>query len=30
MHTAYMSIRHGLLALLAQGPRYGYQLRAEF
>jgi DNA-binding PadR family transcriptional regulator len=42
MHTRYcatdtqyadfvgMSIRHGLLALLAQGPRYGYQLRAEF
>lgn len=25
-----MSIRHGLLSLLAQGPRYGYQLRAEF
>jgi DNA-binding PadR family transcriptional regulator len=25
-----MSIRHGLLALLARGPRYGYQLRAEF
>ncbi|MBC6459957.1 PadR family transcriptional regulator [Actinomadura sp. HBU206391] len=25
-----MSIRHGLLALLAQGPRYGYQLRTEF
>ncbi|MFD0851631.1 PadR family transcriptional regulator, partial [Actinomadura adrarensis] len=25
-----MSIRHGLLALLTQGPRYGYQLRAEF
>ncbi|GAB3682745.1 helix-turn-helix transcriptional regulator [Actinocorallia lasiicapitis] len=25
-----MSIRHGLLALLAQGPRYGYQLRSEF
>jgi DNA-binding PadR family transcriptional regulator len=25
-----MPIRHGLLALLAQGPRYGYQLRAEF
>ncbi|TYB43250.1 PadR family transcriptional regulator [Actinomadura chibensis] len=25
-----MSIRHGLLALLSQGPRYGYQLRAEF
>src|SRR5688572_9565473 len=34
-HTRYaycvgMSIRHGLLALLAQGPRYGYQLRTEF
>ena len=25
-----MSIKHGLLALLEQGPRYGYQLRAEF
>jgi DNA-binding PadR family transcriptional regulator len=25
-----MSIRHGLLALLEDGPRYGYQLRAEF
>ncbi|MEO3860048.1 PadR family transcriptional regulator [Acrocarpospora sp. B8E8] len=25
-----MSIRHGLLALLSQGARYGYQLRAEF
>ncbi|MEU8132069.1 PadR family transcriptional regulator [Streptodolium elevatio] len=25
-----MSIKHGLLALLDQGPRYGYQLRAEF
>ncbi|PBC77932.1 DNA-binding PadR family transcriptional regulator [Streptomyces sp. TLI_235] len=25
-----MSIRHGLLALLDQGPRYGYQLRSEF
>ncbi|MQY03136.1 PadR family transcriptional regulator [Actinomadura macrotermitis] len=25
-----MSIRHGLLALLSQGPRYGYQLRADF
>jgi DNA-binding PadR family transcriptional regulator len=23
-------IRHGLLALLARGPRYGYQLRTEF
>src|SRR6202035_1897814 len=34
-HTEYaywvfMPIRHGLLALLSQGPRYGYQLRAEF
>ena len=25
-----MSIRHGLLALLGRGPRYGYQLRVEF
>jgi len=25
-----MSIRQGLLALLQQGPMYGYQLRAEF
>jgi DNA-binding PadR family transcriptional regulator len=25
-----MSIRHGLLALLEPGPRYGYQLRTEF
>lgn len=25
-----MSIRHGLLALLDAGPKYGYQLRAEF
>ncbi|MEU5388245.1 PadR family transcriptional regulator, partial [Kitasatospora cineracea] len=23
-------MRHGLLALLDQGPRYGYQLRSEF
>lgn len=35
MNTAYaysvsMAIRQGLLALLSQGPRYGYQLRAEF
>src|SRR4051794_29177789 len=34
-HTQYaysvsMSIRHGLLALLSRGPRYGYQLRVEF
>ncbi|MGH9070542.1 MAG: PadR family transcriptional regulator [Acidimicrobiales bacterium] len=25
-----MSIRHSILALLDQGPRYGYQLRSEF
>lgn len=25
-----MSIRHAVLALLQSGPRYGYQLRAEF
>jgi DNA-binding PadR family transcriptional regulator len=25
-----MSVRHGLLALLERGPRYGYQLRTEF
>lgn len=25
-----MSVRHGLLALLESGPRYGYQLRAAF
>jgi DNA-binding PadR family transcriptional regulator len=25
-----MSIRHGLLALLEAGPKYGYQLRGEF
>ncbi|GAA4775442.1 PadR family transcriptional regulator [Citricoccus nitrophenolicus] len=25
-----MSVKHSLLALLTQGPRYGYQLRAAF
>ncbi len=30
MHTAYMSIRHGLLALLEREPMHGYQLRSEF
>jgi DNA-binding PadR family transcriptional regulator len=25
-----MSIKHGLLALLQEGPKYGYQLRGEF
>jgi DNA-binding PadR family transcriptional regulator len=36
MHTLYpldreapMSIRHGLLTLLAEGPSYGYQLRSR-
>jgi DNA-binding PadR family transcriptional regulator len=35
LHTWYaysvaMSVRHGLLALLERGARYGYQLRSEF
>jgi DNA-binding PadR family transcriptional regulator len=30
MHTEYMSIREGLLALLASEPKYGYQLKSEF
>lgn len=25
-----MSVKHGLLALLDEGPRYGYQLKADF
>lgn len=25
-----MSIKHGLLALLSEGPRYGYELRSRF
>ena len=25
-----MSVKHGLLALLSQGPRYGYELKAAF
>ena len=25
-----MSVKHGMLALLERGPRYGYQLRTEF
>ena len=25
-----MSIRHSLLALLSEGPKYGFQLRQEF
>jgi DNA-binding PadR family transcriptional regulator len=29
-YSVFMSIRHGLLALLSQGSRHGYQLRAEF
>jgi DNA-binding PadR family transcriptional regulator len=30
MHTAYVSVRQGLLALLDQADMYGYQLRSEF
>jgi DNA-binding PadR family transcriptional regulator len=30
MHTAYVSVRHGLLALLEEGPMYGYQLKTAF
>lgn len=30
MHTEYVSVKHGLLALLEQQPMYGYQLRQEF
>ena len=30
MHTEYMSIKYGLLALLERGPMHGYQLRTEF
>jgi DNA-binding PadR family transcriptional regulator len=29
-YSVTVPIRHGLLALLARGPRYGYQLRTEF
>src|SRR6187431_415146 len=29
-YRVFMSVRHGLLAILAQGPCYGYQLRQEF
>ena len=25
-----MSVKHGLLALLTEGPRYGYELKAQF
>jgi DNA-binding PadR family transcriptional regulator len=25
-----MSVRHAMLALLSEGPKYGFQLRAEF
>ena len=25
-----MSVKHGLLALLCEGPRYGYELKAQF
>jgi DNA-binding PadR family transcriptional regulator len=30
MHTAYVSVRQGLLALLDQADMYGYQLRSTF
>lgn len=30
MHTRYMSVKHGLLALLERTTMYGYQLRQEF
>jgi DNA-binding PadR family transcriptional regulator len=30
MHTAYVTVRQGLLALLDQADMYGYQLRSEF
>lgn len=30
MHTEYVAVREGLLALLGGGPRYGYQLKTEF
>ena len=30
MHTAYVSVRFGILALLEQGPSHGYQLKADF
>lgn len=30
MHTRYVSVPMALLALLDEGPRYGYQLRTEF
>ena len=30
MHTEYMAVREGLLALLRDGPRYGYQLKTGF
>lgn len=30
MHTAYVSVRSGLLALLAREPAHGYQLKTEF
>lgn len=30
MHTAYMTVRMGLLAILAEGPTHGYQLKTTF
>jgi DNA-binding PadR family transcriptional regulator len=30
MHTAYVTVRQGLLALLDDGPAYGFQLKTRF
>lgn len=30
MHTQYMTVRNGLLALLGEGPKHGFQLKKEF
>lgn len=30
MHTKYVSVRLGVLALLDEGPSHGYQLKADF
>jgi DNA-binding PadR family transcriptional regulator len=29
MHTGYVSVRNGLLALLEEGPKHGFQLKKE-
>jgi DNA-binding PadR family transcriptional regulator len=30
MHTQYVTVRNGLLALLGEGPTYGFQLKTHF